>query len=142
MTATTAPTPAAFDNALAAAWTDSLFAAWRDRDAERIVRLFAPTAEYRAHPFRPPLIGHAAILTYWRQALASQRRLDLHAGTPLVADNRAAVEWWSALEEDGSELTFAGTLFLRFDDSGLCTSLREVWAQQPGRRAPYAGWGS
>jgi hypothetical protein len=123
-------------------WVEGLFAAWREADPERASSLFTTDAEYRAHPFRDPLLGREQIHDYWAAALIAQDDVDLHVGEPVVDGSRAAVEWWVSLREGGIDSVSSGTLFLLFDESGRCRSLREVWMEQPGRQAPYPGWGT
>lgn len=123
-------------------WVERLFAAWREADPERASSLFTMDAEYRAHPFRDPLLGREQIHDYWAAASSAQDDLDLHVGEPVVDGSRAAVEWWVSLREGGLDSVSSGTLFLLFDESGRCRSLREVWMEQPGREPPYPGWGT
>lgn len=122
-------------------WIQTLFTAWRDDQPEQVAQLFSPEAEYRSHPFRPAHVGRPAIAEYWRRSLGQQRDTEVHVGEPLLSGRRAAVEWWAALTEDGEAASYSGTLFLTFDEDGLCRSLREVWTREPGRQRPYQGWG-
>ena len=63
-------------------------------------------------------------------------------GTPLTVGSHTAVEWWTTLDNDGVPVTLAGAFILRFDDSGLCRSLREYWQFTEGTREPKPGWGT
>ena len=121
-------------------WVDELFDSWKTGDAARAASLFSVDAVYRSHPFRDPARGRSEIADYWQQASQTQTAMDLHVGSPIVDGDRVAVEWWVSLTENGIDSVSTGTLFLTFGD-GLCTSLREVWTEEPGRMAPYPGWG-
>lgn len=125
------------------AWLAAYHQAWITRDAGRLAHLFTEDAAYYSHPFRPPYQGRAAIQDYWQRATASQEDLELRWGTPIVAGNRLAVEWWATMRdaEDG-DLTLPGCLIVRFAADGLCEELREYWHLEMGRRIPApAGWG-
>jgi hypothetical protein len=86
-------------------------------------------------------VGTSAIRDYWRQATERQEDLDLRFGTPVVAGNRAAVEWWAQMRSDGEDITLPGILYLRFAPDGRCEELREAWHRRAGRRPPPEGWG-
>jgi hypothetical protein len=59
----------------------------------------------------------------------------------VVDGDRASIEWWAALTEDGEEVTLAGTSTLRFDDAGLVIEQRDTWNLAPTLLEPPAGWG-
>jgi hypothetical protein len=59
---------------------------------------------------------------------------------PIVDADRAAIEWWAALVENGAEVTLAGVSILRFDADGLVVAQHDSWNQADGRRRPPAGW--
>ena len=123
-------------------WIDRYGRAWRDRDADAAAEIFTEDAIYRAHPFRAPHVGRDAIRAYWRDATATQRRIDLRFGEPVVAGSKAAVEWWAVIDEEREgEVTLPGCLLLRFREDGRCEELREYWHLEPGRREPPDGWG-
>ena len=63
------------------------------------------------------------------------------AGEPIVSGNRAAVEWWGIMRDEGEEITLPGILMLRFAPDGRCEELRECWHVESGRIDPPAGWG-
>ncbi len=67
-------------------------------------------------------------------AFADQEAADCRFGTPVVSDERAAVDWWAAITaKDGSVETVAGTSLLRFDANGLVVEQRDAWAGEGGR---------
>ena len=123
-------------------WVESLFSAWEEGDPDKAAELFSEEARYHSHPFRPPMSGRSTIAEYWRRAVATQSDLKFTIGSPILDGDRVAVEWWVSLHEDGHDSTSTGTLFLTYDQGGLCTLLREVWVEEPGRRPPYQGWGT
>ena len=122
-------------------WIEAYGRAWRERDAGEVVAIFTEDAVYRSSPFREPHVGAEGIRAYWTRATGAQANLDLRFGRPVVEGDRAAVEWWAAVEEDGVETTFPGILMLRFAPDGRCVELRECWHEQPGRHEPHEGWG-
>jgi hypothetical protein len=95
---------------------------------------------------RSPLAsGPRAPLTNRVRAVGVRREgddLELSWGEPLVAGNRAAVEWWAALTESGELVTLAGTSWLTFGDDGRVVEQHDYWTVTPGRSAPWKGWGS
>ena len=122
-------------------WIEAYGRAWRERDPDAAAALFTADAVYRAHPLREPHRGQAAIREYWSGATGRQAEIDLRFGTPIVAGERAAVEWWAQMLSDGEEVTLPGILYLRFAPDGRCEELREAWHAQEGRTAPPDGWG-
>ena len=61
-------------------------------------------------------------------------------GEPVVAGDRAAVEWWGSWIEEGRPITLAGVTMLRFDDEGKVVDQRDYWNQAEGRIEPYSDW--
>lgn len=122
----------------ARAWVEGYTEGWRTFDAERIAALYAEDAVYRSHPFREP----EDVLEYTRRNFEAESELEFAFGEPVAAGDRAAVEYWAALSEDGEELTLAGVTLLRFREDGLVVEHRDYWALQPGRRPPFEGWSS
>ena len=78
---------------------------------------------------------------YVTQAFAEEELVRAWVGKPVVDGDRAAIEWWAALTENGVETTLAGTSVLRFDAAGLVVEQRDTWNQADGRREPPDGWG-
>jgi SnoaL-like domain len=94
--------------------------------------LYAPDAIFYSHPFRE----RQAPRDYLSWAFADEDAVECRYGAPIVAEDRAAVDWWAVLRSktDGSLLTLAGTSLLRFDDAGLVVEQRDAWAEERGRR--------
>jgi ketosteroid isomerase-like protein len=125
----------------ASEWIEDYANAWRGGDDEVLAELFTEDAVYLSSPFRPPTVGRDAIREYWRNSTATQERLELQFGEPVVHGNRVVVEWWAVIRDDGQEVTLPGCLLLRFAGGGRCEELREYWHQETGRHEPPAGWG-
>ena len=104
--------------------------AWPREDVEAIDALYAPGAVFYSHPFREP----QAPSEYAAWAFGEQREAECRFGVPIVQGARAAVDWWGVVTSAvGSVETLAGTSLLRFDDAGLVTEQRDVWAEHKGR---------
>jgi hypothetical protein len=62
-------------------------------------------------------------------------------GDPIVAGDRAAIEWWAVTRENGKQVSLAGTSILRFDAEGRTVEQTDYWGQTDGRTPPFEGWG-
>jgi hypothetical protein len=103
---------------------------------DAIAALYADDAVFYSLPFREP----QGPREYVEWAFADQAGADCRFGEPLVAGERAAVDWWGAITApDGSVQTVAGTSLLRFDDDGLVVEQRDAWAGEDGR-VELAAW--
>jgi nuclear transport factor 2 (NTF2) superfamily protein len=125
-------------------WVDAYAQAWRDRDADAAAMLFTDDSLYREHPLQEPHRGTEGVRSYWADATSTQDRVDVRMGRPIESADgqRAAVEFWVRMLNDGAEVTLVGILVLRFADDGRCAELREAWFFQPGDHAPHDGWGT
>jgi ketosteroid isomerase-like protein len=122
-------------------WLERYRQAWIARDAEAAGQLFTEDAVYREQPFQDAFAGRAAIEDYWSRVTASQTKVELRYGRPVVDGHRMAVEWWANLETSDGPITLAGEFLLAFADSGKCRELREYWLLTQARVEPPAGWG-
>lgn len=118
-------------------WADAYAAAWRAGDAEAAAELFTEDCVMRSHPFRPIEDARA----YTRQAFAIEEGREVWFGLPVVDGDRASVEYWCAMVEDGKEVTLAGHCLLRLGPDGRCAELRDYWAMRPGLMPPPEPWG-
>jgi hypothetical protein len=123
-----------------ATWLVNLQRAWETADPAAASQLFTDEAVYRSHPFREPLIGREAIAAYWESATATQDRVKVRFGRPVVEDNRVGVQWWTTMIDSGEESSDAGMLLLVFEGD-RCRQLREYWHLVPGLHEPARGWG-
>ena len=77
--------------------------------------MYSDDAVFRSAPFREPHLGREGALEYARSAFADQDDFtDCWFGEPVVAGDRAAVEYWAVLVENGRPVTIAGVAVLRF----------------------------
>lgn len=124
-------------------WADRYARAWEEADDEAAGALFSEDATYRSDPFGEPHQGREQIRRYWREVTSTQANVKVAVGRTMVVGERALVEWWTQMDGDGTPVTLPGALLLDFDESGLCTALREYWNLEVGRRVPpHDGWGS
>jgi nuclear transport factor 2 (NTF2) superfamily protein len=126
-------------SAAAEEWARVWERGWPVRAIEDIAALYQPDAPYRSSALAAPEPGGAR--AYLRRQFAVEEDVQCVFGTPIVAGNRAAVEWWASWVEDGQTLTLAGTTLLRFAADGLVSDHVDYWVQAPGRQAAYPGWG-
>lgn len=122
-------------------WVAAYGAAWEAKDADAVVRLFTPDADYREAPYDEAFHGHAGIRDYWTRVTATQEDVRFRFGKVISDGDRAAVEWWTTMRNGGADVTLAGEFFLAFDENGLVTELREYWHYAPSIVEPPAGWG-
>jgi predicted SnoaL-like aldol condensation-catalyzing enzyme len=107
---------------------------------DAIAALYGDDTRYRALAFREPDRGPAGVRRYLSENFAVEEELECWFGEPIVAGDRAAVEWWATWTENGERLTLAGTTMLRFDGGGRVVDHRDYWNQVDRREAPYDGW--
>jgi len=113
----------------ARAWVEGWSRAWPARDADAIAALYAKDALFYSHPFRAPRPPG----DYAAWAFADQAEVVFRFGEPLVAGDRAAVDWWALITaRDGSVETIAGISLLRFSADGLVVEQRDTWAGEHG----------
>jgi hypothetical protein len=98
---------------------------------EAILALYAPDALFYSHPFR----ARQSPREYVESVFGEQAAAECRFGDPIVAADRAAVDWWGVITaHDGSVETVAGTSLLRFDAEGLVVEQRDAWAGEAGSR--------
>jgi ketosteroid isomerase-like protein len=118
----------------AEAWLAAYGRAWADGDADAVLRLFTPHAEYRETPFDPPMVGHAAIRRYWQEG-AAEGQHDVRFGFTLwsVQGAEAYAHWTASFTRaaTGEPVRLDGAFALAFarapEGTPLCTTLREWW---------------
>jgi hypothetical protein len=126
--------------AAAGHWASTWERAWRERDVDVIIALYAEDASFRSHPLRDELRGPDGVRSYVAAAFADEETVEPWFAVRLADGTRALVEWAATLVEAGEEITLTGCSLLEFDDTGRCTAQRDYWAQGPGRRVlPWQG---
>jgi hypothetical protein len=81
--------------------------------------------------------GREGVLEYARWAFADQEAFGgCWFGEPVIAGDRATVENWAILVENGREVTIAGVALLRFDRDGRVVAQRDYWSLEEGGREP------
>jgi ketosteroid isomerase-like protein len=118
--------------AAAQRWVDVWTSAWPAADVDAIAALYAPEAVFYSHPFRERQSPREYVV--W--AFGDEDLVACRYGEPVVAGDRAAVDWWAVLrsKEDGSLLSIAGTSLLRFGADGRVLEQRDAWGEATGRR--------
>jgi SnoaL-like protein len=120
-------------------WIDAWSRSWRELDADFLEPVYAPGAITRSHPFREP----ENPIDYARWALAEEEgEPEVWMGEPLVSGDRASIEWWAAVIENGKLITLAGVSILRFGGDGRVVEQHDYFGQADGRVAPWEGWGA
>jgi hypothetical protein len=123
-------------------WLEAYRVAWEEADADAAASLFAEASTYRSNIFEEPYEGREGVHRYWTTVTASQTDVRVRMGAPFTDGDRVAAEFWTTMRSDGAEVTLPGCLLLRFDEDGLCRSLREYWHFQPGSFDPPPEWGT
>jgi SnoaL-like protein len=122
----------------ARAWIDAWTRSWHALDAELLAPVYTQDAVHRSHPYREP--QHP--IAYARWAFAEEDGdPEVWMGEPIVAGDRAAVEWWAVVMENGEEVSLAGTSWLRFGADGRVVEQHDYWGTAAGRTPPWEGWG-
>lgn len=120
-------------------WADTWTRAWRDLAADLLAPTYAPDAVHRSHPFREP----GSPLEYARWAFGEEQgQPEVWMGDPIVTGDRAAIEWWACLIENGQDVSIAGTSIVTFDADGQAVEQFDYWGQADGRVPPWDGWGT
>jgi hypothetical protein len=125
-------------DAAARGWIDTWSRSWRALDADALEPVYAPGAVFRSHPFREPQNP----IDYARWALGEEEgEPEVWIGEPIVSGDRAAIEWWAAVIENGKPITLAGTSIIRFGDDGRVVEQHDYFGEADGRTPPWEGWG-
>lgn len=116
-------------------WLTGYKEAWEDQDADQVVALFTPEAEYVENPFEPTMRGHDAIRAYWLEgAVSAQSDIRFHSTLWTVEEGVALVHWQAELKrtKTGTALNLDGVFRLTFTKplggaNILCEKLQEWW---------------
>jgi hypothetical protein len=109
-------------------WADAWRRGWATLDPSFASELYAPGARFVSQPFRPA----EEPVVFIERAFAEEEWADPWFGEPIVEGDRAAVEWYARMREDGRDVTISGVSLLRFDSDGRCIEQRDTWAIADG----------
>lgn len=121
-------------------WVDGWARGWATHEPEPIAALYTDDALFLSHPFRTALRGSAGAAEYARSAFAEEDAVEFWFAEPVVAGNRATVEYRAYLKVGDTEQTLAGITALVFAEDGRCREHRDYWAMQDGRIERTGGW--
>jgi len=110
-------------------WLQAYGRAWETRDPRAAAKLFADRVHYYETPFAEPAVGREGVLEYWANATQGQKDVSFSFEIVTLESDTAVVRWSAELTRaaSGSRRMLDGVFLLSFDDSGLCTELREWW---------------
>lgn len=113
-------------------------AGWARRDVDGIAELYAADCVHRSMPFRPPHMGRTAVVDYLRWSFADEPATSVRFGDPIVDGDRAVMEYLVTAVEAATErpVTLSGCAFVRFNDEGLVTEVRDYWHLTEGHHEP------
>jgi ketosteroid isomerase-like protein len=123
--------------AAARAWIEGWSHAWPAADADAVAALYAQDAKFRSQPFRAMQDPRA----YAEWAFSEQDDAECWFGEPIVAGDRAVVEYWAVVRFQGKCETIAGVALIRFGRDGLVAEQHDYWNAHEGRVEPPDGWG-
>jgi hypothetical protein len=125
-------------DAAARTWIEAWDRAWRTLDPEPLRPVYAENAVHHSHPFREP----GSPLDYAAWAFSDEEgEPELWWGEPIVAGDRAVVEWWAVSRVPAGLTSLAGTSWLRFSPDGRVVEQHDYWGEGPGRTPPWEVWG-
>jgi ketosteroid isomerase-like protein len=113
-------------------WAETWAEAWANEDAELVASLYAEGARFRSQPFRELQDPRA----YAEWTFSEQDEAECWFGEPVVAGDRAFVEYWAVVRFRGEDETIAGIAVLRFGPDGLVREQHDYWNAEPGRVEP------
>ena len=110
-------------------WLEAYGTAWESRNPEAAAALFAEDVIYQETPFGEPARGRAGVRTYWAAATTNQRDVRFSFEILSVSRHQGIAQWSAEFmrQHAGARVELDGVFVLRFDEQGLCQSLREWW---------------
>src|SRR4029450_12819891 len=109
--------------AAARAWVEAWTTAWVAGDPGPLDDVYAEDASFRSEPFRELQTPRA----YAEWAFREQDEALCWFGEPIVAGDRAAVEYWGIVRFQGGDETIVGTAGLRVGPDGRGGEQRGPW---------------
>lgn len=112
---------------------DTYCRAWRTKDTELILTLFAPDAIYHERPFELPIVGHNGIRSYWDKKVAQEQENVRTEILNLYIDGQVGIaEWLVEFDDlvDNERKRMREVAILSISDDLKITHLREFWSSQ------------
>ena len=130
------------DRETAQAWLDRYVAAWKSYDRDEIAALFAPTVQYRYHPYDEAVVGVEAVVSSWLGELdADGSSTRDEPGTydarytPYAVEGDRMVATGTSVYQDDPDgpvtRTFDNCFLVRFDADERCVELTEFYMERP-----------
>jgi hypothetical protein len=124
------------DRAAVEEWVATYVRVWRSPGTDGLALLFTPDASYRPSPWADPVVGEAALASFWEAERAGPDESFTFAGEVVAVDGRTAVV--RVAVEYGAERSgpWKDLWVLGFADDGRCSSFEE-WPFAPDQPAGH-----
>ena len=113
-------------------WLKKYGQAWQEGDPRLAARLFTETCRYFETPFSEPAVGRGGVSKYWQAVPDGQTDITFRFRVLAVQSQTVIAHWNASFTRvsSGAHVKLDGMFVLEFDDSGLCSSLREWWHRE------------
>ena len=103
--------------------------AWRNRDSEAIIKLFAKDGTYHERAFEKPFIGHREIKKYWEnKVIGEEENITFKLLNVYVDGDIAIAEWLAEFDEVPKKCkTTIKEVAIMEIKNGKIKSFREYW---------------
>lgn len=118
-------------------WIEAYLSAWRSNDPDEIRALFAEEARYYTAPYRPPWVGHQAILDGWVERKDPPDSWSFEYRVVAEEDGTGVVEGITRYLPDGD--VYSNLWLVDLDVDGRCPRFVEYFMLVPKESAPTAG---
>jgi hypothetical protein len=122
------------ERAVVEEWVASYVRVWRSPGTEGLARLFTPDASYLPSPWAEPVVGEAALATFWEAERAGPEEVFSFASEIVAVDGRSAVVRVAVEYGAGRSGPWKDLWVLAFADDGRCSSFEE-WPFAPDQPA-------
>lgn len=119
-------------------------AAWKRRNAQAAVDLFAEDVVYSLPPFTAPICGRRELLKYWKHVAGSQEQIHFTFAILAVSQGEGVARWRAGFVrlKDRKRLELDGICVVSLNSEGLCTRFHEWWHKREtvlpsGKDAPH-----
>lgn len=102
-------------------WLNRFEQAWKDKDVEKVVKLFTEDVDYFETPLQK--IEADQLEKEW-ETVKQQEDIELSTEVFSEASNRYTVQWSLSYRENGEKKELDGIYLIVLDDRGLC---KEFW---------------